>query len=114
MIALGDPNLPIHLVGSESEMVTFDPADYSASKILYIHNRGHELFVRIRHQQIRGRYWPVVLVPQRVDELVDGPGSSILANWLLSLRSSVMVFPSKSIRHPQIRLCASRGACPVD
>ena len=37
-VALGDPNLPIHLVGSESEMVTFDPADYPAPKVFRIHN----------------------------------------------------------------------------
>jgi hypothetical protein len=55
-------------------MVTFDPADYSASKVLHIHDRGHELFIGISHQQICGRYGSVVLVPQRVDELVDGAG----------------------------------------
>ena len=66
-ISLGDPNLPIHLFRSERKVIAFDTSDHTASEVFGAHDQGHKLIIGIRHQQIRSRYGPVVLVAQFVD-----------------------------------------------
>src|SRR5262249_8704920 len=67
MVSLGDPDLPINFLGPESQVIAFDTTDDTASKILGIHHQGHELSVRIRHQQVRSWYGPVVFFTQLVN-----------------------------------------------
>jgi len=55
-------------------MVTFHAADDAASKVLHVGDRRHQLFIRIRHQQIRRRNGPMVFVPQLVDQMIDRAG----------------------------------------
>jgi hypothetical protein len=71
---LRDPDLPIDLFRPEGEVVAFSAPDYPAPKVLHVGNRRHQLFVRIRHQQIRRWNGPVVFVPQFVDQMIDRAG----------------------------------------
>ena len=64
---LRDPDLPIDLLRPESEVIAFDAVDHAASEVFRVVDLGHQLFIRIRHQQIGGWDGPVVFVPQYVD-----------------------------------------------
>ena len=55
-------------------MIAFDPMDHTASQVLHVVDLRHQLFIRIRNQQIGGWDRPVVLVPQCVDQLIDCAG----------------------------------------
>ena len=64
----------------------------------------HQLFIRIRHQQIGGWDGAVVLVPQHVDQLIDRAGRFDLSIQVCVLAEQCQRFPVK--HHLDIRKSA--------
>jgi hypothetical protein len=55
-------------------VIAFGTPDHAAAKVLHVDYVGHQLIEHVGQKQICAGHRPVVLVPQLVDQVVEGSG----------------------------------------
>ncbi len=95
MVALSDPDLPVHVGFAKRESIALDAVDHAAAEILGIVHVLHQFVIRVAHQEIGSRQRPVVFVLEGVDQLIDVSGSR-------DLREEIGVLSQKRQRPPVI------------
>ena len=109
---MGDPNLPIDVLVSECQVIAFGAVDHAAAEVLHVDHVGHQHIIDIRQKQIGAGQRPVELVPQLVDQMVDGAGHlglSIEVGVLAKQRQGLAVEDHLDIGKAAVR--AWRGSC---
>ena len=51
-LAVGNPDLPVNLLGSKSQVIAFNAADHTAAKVFDVNDIAHQFVVGVRQQQI--------------------------------------------------------------
>jgi hypothetical protein len=62
MRSLGDPDLPVHILLAECEVIALGTADHATAEIFRVDHIGHEFVVGIGYKQISRRQRPGVPV----------------------------------------------------